>query len=169
VQPGPAGSLQTALNNANAGDELVLADGTYTGVRVCGIVCSDSEVLGITKSISIRALNAGRAVLDGENARRVIHITAGTVTLHGLDIMRGSPPSTSCITAGTGLRQCTRGGGVRIEGGNVSICHTNIYQNTGDDRWQSRRWRKHQWRYRHLQRHQHLRQQNWYWTRGSRM
>jgi hypothetical protein len=63
VQPG-VGTLYRALNNARAGDTLVLADGTYTG--------SGGSVVWITKSITIRALNVGQAVLDGENARRVV-------------------------------------------------------------------------------------------------
>ena len=81
VAPG-AGTLQAALNAASARDELVLADGTYTG--------SGSSVLEIGKSITIRALNPGQAVLDGENARGVISITSGTIALHGLNITKGN-------------------------------------------------------------------------------
>ena len=81
VSPG-AGTLQTALDAASAGDTLVLADGTYTG--------SGSDVLTIAKGITIRAQNAGQAILDGETARRVIKITSGTVVLEGLKITRGS-------------------------------------------------------------------------------
>ena len=80
VQPGAA-TLQTALNGATSGDELVLADGTYTG--------SGSNVLDIDKSITIRALNAGRAVLDGQNVRRVVLIRTGPVNLQRLNITRG--------------------------------------------------------------------------------
>ena len=86
VQPG-AGTLQTALNGASAGDELVLADGSYTG--------SGTNVLEVDKSITIRALNAGQAVLDGENARRVVSITTGPVAVQGLNITRGSSGSVS--------------------------------------------------------------------------
>ena len=60
---------------------LVLKDGTYTG--------SGSNVLEIAKDITIRAQNAGMAVLDGEDARRVIYITGGTVVLEGLAITKG--------------------------------------------------------------------------------
>ena len=83
VQPG-AGTLQAALNAASDGDELVLANGTYTG--------SGANVLEVGKSVTIRALHARGAILDGENARRVVSsITSGTVVLEGLDITRGSP------------------------------------------------------------------------------
>ena len=80
VQPG-AGTLQAALNAVSAGDELVLADGTYTG--------SGTNVLEIGKSITIRALNLRGAILDGQNARRGVYITSGTVVLEGLGITRG--------------------------------------------------------------------------------
>jgi hypothetical protein len=80
VQPG-MNTPRRALNTANDGEKLVLADGIYTG--------SYGSVVCIAKSITIRALNVGQAVLDGENARRVIFIAAGTVHLHGLQITRG--------------------------------------------------------------------------------
>jgi nitrous oxidase accessory protein NosD len=77
VHPG-VDTLQTALNLANSGDQLVLADGTYTG--------SGGDVLKMDKSITIRAQNAGQAVLDGESARRVVDITMGTINIQGLNI-----------------------------------------------------------------------------------
>jgi hypothetical protein len=80
VQSG-ADTLQSSLDNANHNDELVLADGTYTG--------SGDSVLTINKIITIRALNVGQAVLDGENARRVVSITDYAAVLQGLRITRG--------------------------------------------------------------------------------
>ena len=61
VQPG-AGTLQAALNAASAGDELVLADGTYTS--------SVTNVLDISKSITIRALNPRGAILSSNGVVR---------------------------------------------------------------------------------------------------
>ena len=81
VSPG-AGTLQTAVNAAGAGDTLVLADGTYTG--------SGANVLEISKDITIRVQDSGQAILDGENTRGVISITSGTVTLEGLGITKGA-------------------------------------------------------------------------------
>ena len=80
VQPG-AGTLQAALNAASAGDELILANGTYTG--------SGTNVLDIGKTITIRALHTRGAILNGQSARRVVAITSGTVVLEGLDITGG--------------------------------------------------------------------------------
>ena len=79
----PSDNLQTKLNSAGAGDTLDLAAGTYTGSGY-------ENVLEINKDITIRAQNSGQAILDGENTRRVIYITSGTVTLEGLKITRGS-------------------------------------------------------------------------------
>ena len=81
INVSPSDNLQTKLNNAGAGDTLILADGTYLG--------SGSNVLEISKDITIRAQNSGQAILDGENTRSVIDITNGTVTLEGLNITRG--------------------------------------------------------------------------------
>jgi hypothetical protein len=80
VEPG-AGTLQAAYDAASAGDVLELKDGTYTG--------SDSNVLEISKDVTIRAQNAQMAVLDGQDERRVVYITGGTVVLEGLAITRG--------------------------------------------------------------------------------
>ena len=93
VLPGH-GTLQAAIDAASAGDVLVLADGTYTGSYNTHIM------LRIGKSITIRALNPGMAILDGENARRVVEIVnAGTVVLDGLHITRGF--CNSCVRAHT--------------------------------------------------------------------
>ena len=90
----------------------MLADGTYTG--------SGTEVLEIGKNITIRALNAGQAVLDGENARRIILISGGTVVLNHLNITRGYVSTTDPASTGAG---------VRIDGGSVNINSCTINRN----------------------------------------
>ena len=60
-------ALQAAYDAASAGDELVLKDGTYTGSP-----SNRNAVLEISKDVTIRAQNARMAVLDGEDARRVV-------------------------------------------------------------------------------------------------
>ena len=90
----PSDNLQTVLNNANAGDEIVLADGTYTG---SGTSADGSNMIYINKAITIRAENPGQVVLDGQNARRVLFIASGTVVLNGLNITRGSASSVSPV------------------------------------------------------------------------
>ena len=84
VSPG-AGTLQAAFDLAAAGDELVLAGGTYTD--------SGDHVLEINKDITIRAANAGQVTLDGEDAKQVIKIEGGNVALEGLSITKGNAVS----------------------------------------------------------------------------
>ena len=81
VQPGV--NLQTVVDNASPGDVIVLGDGTYTG---SGTSADGNNMLYINKDITIRAVNPGQAVLDGENARRVVYISSGTVVIEGLDL-----------------------------------------------------------------------------------
>ena len=83
----PGANLQTAVDSANPGDELVLGDGNYTG---SGTAQSGDNMLYINKTITIRALNPGQVLLDGQNARRVIYIASGNVVLEGLGITGGS-------------------------------------------------------------------------------
>ena len=85
VQPGD--HLQTVVDNASPGDVIVLGDGTYTG---SGTSANGNNMLYINKDITIRALNPGQAVLDGETARRVLYVQSGAVALEGLNITRGS-------------------------------------------------------------------------------
>ena len=90
VQPGV--NLQTVVDNASPGDEIVLGDGTYTGN---GTSANGNNMLYINKDITIRALNPGQAVLDGETARRVLYVQSGAVALEGLNITRGSASGVS--------------------------------------------------------------------------
>ena len=92
VYPG-SGALQAALDAASSGDELVLADGTYTG--------SGGTMLNIGKDITIRAQNAGQAILDGQSTRRVIRITGGAVLLDGLNITNGHAVSARLVAQKT--------------------------------------------------------------------
>ena len=92
VEPGN-GTLQDAYDAASAGDTLELKDGTYTG--------SGPNLLEIAKDITIRAQNQGMAVLDGENARRVVGISDATVVLEGLAITKGQVSALSSELAHT--------------------------------------------------------------------
>lgn len=115
VQPGN-GTLQAEHDRASAGDELVLADGVYTG--------SGTNVLHIQKSITIRAQNAGQAVLDGENARCVVLISAGPAVLDGLHITRGTQVGGVVMAS-----EMAHGGGVVVGGGEVTLRSSHIYNN----------------------------------------
>jgi len=96
VQPG-AGTLQAAFDDVSCdvSCELVLADGVYTG--------SGTNVLAIVKSVTIRAQNAGQVVLDGENGRSVVQISAGAVVLDGLHVTRGLVSTEAALNASPSL------------------------------------------------------------------
>lgn len=95
VQPG-SGTLQAAYYAAPWGGVLILADGTYTA--------GGHNVLQIGKAITIRALNPGSAILDGEGERPVILISGGDVVLEGLLIVRGSGGGITALTGSLALR-----------------------------------------------------------------
>jgi hypothetical protein len=103
VSPG-AGTLQAAHDAANAGDTLVLLDGTYTGAHRDG-------VLRISKNLNVRAQNQGKAIIDGENARRGIYMSAvnpPVSVLQGLKVTRG-------------LANMQEGGGLYFYDGSLTV------------------------------------------------
>ena len=114
-------NLASAYADATDGDELVLTDGTYSGVG--------PEVLRVSKSVSLRAQTLGHATLDGQDARRVLTIDAVAVTLRGLRIIRGKTERYHSNIVGYDF---SKGGGIFINGGNVSISDCTIQSNTGD-------------------------------------
>ena len=120
VQPG-VGTLQEALNRAPDGGELVLADGTYRG-------SGRHYLLTISKSITIRALHAGQAVLDGEEMRCVVQISKHKhrrVELDGLKITRGKGQNN-----GNG-----QGGGIFQSGGRLTLTNCEICNNEANEKY----------------------------------
>eukprot|EP00964_Phaeocystis_antarctica_P065282 scaffold39359_cov69-Phaeocystis_antarctica.AAC.2 len=124
VSPGIS-TIQDAHDLASPGSELILADGIYLSST------SGTEVLRISKSIRVRALNPGQAVLHaqasagnpacrrGSTCRRVIHILGGVVSLEGLN-----------ITGGMRDGHPYGGAGLAIVGGaTVTVNKCNIYDN----------------------------------------
>ena len=124
VSPGVS-TIQDAHDLASPGSELILADGIYLSST------SGTEVLRISKSIKVRALNPGQAVLHaqasagnpacrrGSTCRRVIHILGGVVSLEGLN-----------ITGGLRDGYPYGGAGLAIVGGaTVTVNKCNIYDN----------------------------------------
>ena len=115
VSPGEDCAVQTAVNDANVGDELVLDDGTYTCDSTAGT--GGGHVLDVTKRITIRARNQGKAILDGESISRVVRIVApgclGSddmcttgctgIVLDGLVVTNGADPTGSYDFDGAGM------------------------------------------------------------------
>ena len=108
----------------------MLSDGVFTG--------SGADVLTISKNITIRALNHGQAVLDGEDARRVIKVMSGTVVLEGINITRGSAQE-YCVPYATcsSTPPHTDGSGIYVgTGTTVYVRSCSIYDNKADrGRW----------------------------------
>jgi len=106
----PSDDLVSVLSYASSGDVLLLASGVYTPAA------TGDFGLQINKNITIAAQQTGQAVLDGQNERTVLSITAGFVHLKGLNITNG---------VGTQV-----GGGIFISGGTVAIETSQIFSNT---------------------------------------
>ena len=77
VEPGN-GTLQSAIDAAQAGDSLLLAAGTYTGSIIIhrSLILSGNGVNG----------NAGDSIIDGEGSSHVIKVAAPDVVIKGLNI-----------------------------------------------------------------------------------
>ena len=80
----------SVLDSTSVGDEILFEDGMYISSCTHG-------VLSIARNITIRALNPGKAVLDGRKSMRVIFIVDGAVLLDGLKFTRASPMWSNAI------------------------------------------------------------------------
>ena len=105
-------NLRREVAAAAPGTVLELQEGVYGG-------STGDHMLSISNNVTLRAQSPGRVVLDGEDWRQVVWIGGGTVYLEGLNITQGR--------AGDG------GGGLRIDGGNVTMSGCTIHGNTADD------------------------------------
>ena len=116
------GSPQAAEDDANAGDEIRIALGTYTN--------TGTHVFYVDRSVTIRGgyttTNwttpdpvANPTTLDGEGQRRVVYVGGSvTVTLEGLRMTRGM------IT--------TYGGGIEIGSSWTTISGCHVFDNRSD-------------------------------------
>lgn len=112
----PSDDLPSLLANASDGDVFELADGSYH------YECCSSGVQAMlelkTGGVSVRAKNAGQAVLDGMRAARVVYVSAAgrPVVLDGLNITGGNAHDGA-------------GGGLLIRGARIAVSNTHIYSN----------------------------------------
>jgi hypothetical protein len=87
-----ASSLSDALTNANDGDGLWIARGSYTNTPFTVAISNLSLYGGFTNGMDNfddRDWDAHAAHLDGQSARRVMSITGPNTTLDGLTITNG--------------------------------------------------------------------------------
>lgn len=106
-------TIQAAIDAAESGDTIHLAVGNYL------------EGLTIGKSLSIVGTDADQTILDGERTKRVVHVSAGDVTLSDLTIQNGYASAASNPQG--------KGGGI-YNGGNVTVnrCTFSNNEATGD-------------------------------------
>lgn len=99
-----ARSIQSAVSVAEAGDTVLVADGTYTLL---------SQVF-VDRGITILGTNAGAAVVNGANTCRGFYVTDPNTVIQGLTI-------TNCRSAMVNSNNC--GGGVYfVNGGTIRDC-----------------------------------------------
>ncbi|MCB8954025.1 MAG: right-handed parallel beta-helix repeat-containing protein [Ardenticatenales bacterium] len=136
----PCATIQRAINQAVAGDDILVAGGVYTGVVTTTIGTETvTHNIFVNKPVTIRGGYDGAdfmapaqpitnaTILSGENERRVVYVTAGltdTVTLSSLFIRDGDAPIDSQNPAGSEY-----GGGVYNAGSNLTITATWILSN----------------------------------------
>ena len=93
----PCRSAQYAVDQAGNGDTVKIASGVYTGVGAAVITISKNITLSgayVAPDWGSAVPETAPSVLDGQKTRRVIYIAKNlTVTLEGLQIVNGAPPS----------------------------------------------------------------------------
>jgi parallel beta-helix repeat protein len=78
---GPSDSIQAAINNATAGDTILVLVGTY------------NESLEVNKSISLIGEGIDQTIIDGQNNQFTINITVDNVNIEGFTIQSAFNPS----------------------------------------------------------------------------
>jgi len=145
-----ASSLTNALTQADDGDTLWIADGTYDGNTFN--VTSNNLTLygGFTNGMATlaeRDWDAYEALLDGENTRRVMEISATGVTLDGLVITNGSGSGgggilvdgaydlslLNCTVIENDSSSGTQGGGARFTSSATVTMSNTVFALNGDD------------------------------------
>jgi predicted outer membrane repeat protein len=100
-------SSQTMIDAAQDGDTIIISSGTYT------------ESLTINKNLTLVGQADMSAIVRAVTNQRVITVQSGhNLTLKDL-----------VLSLGSGVNE---GGGVRIENGNLTIDHCNLYGNQAD-------------------------------------
>lgn len=136
VMPGP-GALQQAIAGADPGDVLILSDGVYRGS------------VTIDRPLTIRAGNAGEAVIDGGGIGTVVTIAAPDVDMSGVTV-RGSGLDSQALDAGIKIlkgadRATVRGNslvgnlhGIDIHGGKDARVINNVIEGTQNPKMNDR-------------------------------
>ncbi len=119
VSPGN-GTLQKAIDSAQAGDTLQLASATYSGS------------ININKRLSILGAKTKKpsTIIDGENTSHVITITAADVTIKGLNIQHSG---TVLEDEDSGIFITDKGDRAVIEANHFEFNQIGVYLKGPDD------------------------------------
>lgn len=124
VVPGPANAIASAVASANAGDEIVVADGTY--VETGSISIDDSGAI-------LRAENDGQAIINfqptqSSNNTVAIKIRNNNVTVQGFVINLDASEAALGISAFSGdvAGGVTNLNNLVIKNNNIQITGTNV-------------------------------------------
>jgi parallel beta-helix repeat protein len=129
-------TIQYAVDQAGAGDEILVAAGVYTGVQARSGV---TQAVYISKSVTVRGgyttmdgfasppdPGANPTTLDAQGQGRVIHVTGNvSPTIEGLRIAGGNAAG-----LGGGLANQDAGGGVYAYGAHPTIRDCRVFSNT---------------------------------------
>lgn len=134
TQLDPYCAIQHAVDAADPGDEIRVAEGRYTSIstragvtQVVYISKTMTLLGGYSANFSTRDPDAYPTTLDAEGAGRVLYITGEiTSTLDGLRITGGDAGGLGGYYAGT----YDAGGGMYIITATVTISNCSIYSNT---------------------------------------
>jgi len=116
----PCATIGYALTQAGNGDEIRVAEGTYTeNLTITGITVTLRG--GYTISGTPWLTGTGETIINGNDADRVFLIHDSNSVLENLTITGGQAPSAQCW-----------GGGVWVTNGDVTIRSSTITGNAGD-------------------------------------
>ena len=134
-------SIQAAVDGANPGDVIKVAQGVYTGVQnvpsLNTTYFTATQIVAINKSITIRGgytttnwttpyPELQPTTLDAQGEGRVLVVSGAiTVTIEGLRITGG----TATGLGGVPSVSSVAGGGVYVNTATVNIANCNIYNN----------------------------------------
>jgi parallel beta-helix repeat protein len=116
-----ATNIQTAINAANPGDQILVTNGVYqTGGSLTGD--GTTNRVAATVGVTITSVNgAGVTVIDGGKAMRCIYLTNGAV-LNGFTLTNGlanNGAGAYCTSTNVQLLNCTLSGNHGTNGGGV--------------------------------------------------
>lgn len=107
--PGDHATITAALAAADPGDEIVVAEGTWSPSSP-----GETFPLVVGDGIVLRGAGAGLSVLDAEDTASVVRFAGGSGAVRHFTLTGG---------------RADRGGGVQIEGGSPEVAHNLIVAN----------------------------------------